>query len=134
MEEKWEKDNSFEDTFYKIRKINNTYYKISLVFYFYNKSIKVNIGVSSGNKRKHLDSFEPNDYTRDGGVKALVWVKEELKSIPEFIESYYFVGGRKKYLCIRWVDAQRRDVYSRLQREGFYFVNEDGERFLIKKV
>lgn len=130
----WERDIKADDTFYKINKFNNTYYKISFTIYYFNKSIKVYIGATSGLKRKHLEDYEVNDYPRDGGIKALLWIKEEIKNLPSFLSEYYILSDRDMYICINWVDAKRRNVYSRLIKEGFRFMVDSGEKTLMKKI
>ena len=131
---KWTKDLDFEDTYYKIKKYGNTFYKIEIFLCTYSKSAKVWASVSSGKKRKHLESFEENNYSRDGGIKALVWCKEEILSIFKFIEHIYNIEGLNKYICIGWSDSKRRNVYSRLEKEGFYFMVEDRLKILMKKI
>lgn len=131
---KWKKDKEIEDAFYKIKKINTTYYKLTFSVYYYNKSIKIEIAASSGNKRKHLDDYTVNNFHRDGGIKALLWLRDEINGILDFLEGYYILGNRKRYISIAWEDSQRRNVYSRLQKEGFYFMMDEGRKVLIKRI
>ena len=133
MVNEWIKDQEYERTYYKIKKINTTYYKIQISLFMTEKSVKVIVGASSGKKRKHLNSFEPNDFNRDGGIKALFWLKDETLNCINFVREKYFVDDLRQYICIGWADSKRRNVYSRLLKEGFTFTIEEGEKILIKR-
>lgn len=131
----WTEDGNYDVAcYYKIKKFNSTYYKIDFELRGWPKSMKIWVSASSGKKRKHLDSFEPNDYSRDGGIKALLWLKEEMLSIPAFLDGEYNIEGIPKYFCISWSDSRRRDIYSRLEAEGFKFIVDGGEKILMKKL
>ena len=95
------------------------------------KSDKFWIGVSSGKKRKHRKIFEEKEYKSKGGLKALLWIKDSIFDFPIYYGNTY---NKKQYICLHWSDARRRDIYSRLERYGFQFVFEDGQKILMKKL
>jgi hypothetical protein len=95
------------------------------------KSEKIWIYVSSGKKRKDFLIFGSKDSKSNGGIRALIWLKDAMLNFPG-----YFGNPLKKqqYLVIAWSDSRRRDIYQRLMNEGFVFAMESGSKVLIKKI
>ena len=60
-----------------------------------------------------------------------MWVKEADWNFPKF---YGNPGSKKQYICILWSDSRRRDIYSRLEKYGFTFVFEGGQKILRKSL
>ena len=79
-----------------------------------------------------IDIFEDKENKSLGGIRALFWIKEAMYDFPEFYSNY--VDGRNQYICIGWADSRRRDIYARLQKEGFTFTMEWGKKVLMKKL
>lgn len=132
----WEilKEEGYYDRYYKIKRFNNTDYKVDIMVEDLTKSIKMWIGASSGSKRKQIDSYQVDDVIRLGGVSALLWIKSEIFSFPKYYENKYKTN-KKIYLCIEWSDNRRRDIYSRsLLKEGFRFSMQDNKKILMKKI
>lgn len=127
----WVKDKEFTNVYYKIKKFNTTFYKLDLTLDYNVKVLKIWACASSGKKRRDLEDAEPNDYKRDGGIKALLWMKNELLDILDYldVQPHY-----KVYICISWADSKRRDVYGRLEREGFRFMVDEGSKILMKRI
>lgn len=131
----WQLCNKYDLVFYQIKKFNSTYYKIEIMVDLSTKTAKAWVALSSGRKRKDLDNFEPDDKTRDGGLKALMWVKSEVLNFYEYFnEKYRCELYNKLYICIHWSDNKRRNVYSRLKKEGFYFMKDNNTKILMKEI
>ena len=66
----------------------------------------------------------------------LLWAKEKIFSFHEFFINNYYIGNEIKnfYICLKWADSKRRNVYSRLIKYGFYFMYDEGEKILMKKI
>jgi hypothetical protein len=99
-----------------------------------NKSLRCWVSVSSGKKRKELDIFHDKDNKSLGGIKALFWIKRVILEFPNYFDKMYDTSGLNVYLCIGWADNRRRNIYSRLEKEGFYFMNIDNQKVLIKQI
>lgn len=132
--EEWVKDEKYYNTFYKIKKFNSTFYKIELWVDCNAKSYKVWIAISSGKKRKNLENFMPDELFRDGGIKALLWVKKEFFNFPFWYDDNYVLGNYPLYLCVQWADSRRRDIYSRLINYGFKFMQDEKSKVLMKRI
>jgi hypothetical protein len=98
------------------------------------KSIKLWVALSSGKKRKDLKIFEDKENKSFGGIKALIWVKKAILEFPEYYKEAYITEDVKLYICIQWSDNRRRDVYKRLEKDGFYFKHIDGSKALVKEI
>lgn len=46
----------------------------------------------------------------------------------------YHTKGLKLYICIDWADNRRRNIYQRLQKEGFTFRNINNHKSLVKQI
>ena len=133
-ESDWEISNTYQDTFYKHRYFGKYKYQIIIFADYYGRSIHFHVGVASGKKRKDLDLFETKDNKSLGGIKALLWIKQEILGFPEYYKEKYNTSNSKLYLCIEWSDSRRREIYSRLEKEGFLFQIIQGQKTLIKEV
>lgn len=127
------------DICYKIKKFNSTYYKLTMQVEHFNKTIKTWVSVSSAKKRKHLDNvefeYDLEGVKRDGGIKALLWIKNEILNFyNDYNKDYKTELYDKLYICIHWSNNKRRNVYSRLQKEGFYFMNDENCKILMKEI
>ncbi|HSE99874.1 MAG TPA: hypothetical protein VLA48_03175 [Nitrososphaeraceae archaeon] len=128
----WIRDRSYD---YKLFKCSNTFegdvYTVQIyVEEIEFKSVKFHVGLSSGKKRKHRDIFEEKEVKSKGGLRALFWVKRMIMEFPE----WYGSKAPKQYICIQWADNRRRNIYSRLQRDGFMFIIDGGEKMLRKTI
>ena len=122
-----------ENTWYTTKKFNDYQYNVFIVVEDnYNKSVKYWVSVSSGKKRAEFEIFEDKENKSLGGIRALFWIKEAMYNFPEFYSKR--VGGRNQYICIGWADSRRRDIYARLQKEGFTFTMEWNKKVLMKKL
>lgn len=118
------------DFYYSEKEFNGSVYRVEIYIWEYPKSIKFWVGASSGKKRKDREVFMAKDNKSTGGMKALLWIKEKLLEFPQYFGSPI----KNQYICIHWADNRRRDIYQRLQKEGFQFVNEEGKKILRKKL
>lgn len=128
----WIRDRSYD---YKVFKCSETFegYVYTIMIYVEEvefKSVKFHIGVSSGKKRKHREIFEHKEYKSKGGLKALMWLKDKTLEFPEYYDSKI----KNQYICIGWADSRRRDIYKRLEKYGFQFTFNEGEKILMKKL
>lgn len=127
----WIKNKDYHDTYYTEKYFNGYRYVVTIWFEVNSSTTRFWVMVSSGKKRKELSIFEDKEFKSLGGIKALLWVKGAVLSFPSFYEAR-FKDCNKKVICIRWADSRRRDIYTRLKRDGFYFMHIDGEKTLIK--
>lgn len=131
---KWSRYEQQRDTYYIIKEFNGYKYRVVVYVEKTDKSIKYWFGASSGKKRKEFDIFEDKNNKSLGGIKALFWIKECIFDFPIFYGEIRDLSNLNQYLCIQWVDNRRRDIYSRLQKEGFQFMQISREKILIKKL
>ena len=113
------------------KEFNGDTYVVLISVYKTLKADRFWVAVSSGKKRKHIDIFEDKDYKSKGGIKALLWVKDAVFNFPEFYGNPF---NKKQYACILWSDSRRRDIYQRLEKYGFTFVFEGGQKILRKSL
>lgn len=123
-----------KNTYHSIKKFNNTIYRIEIWVDCTQKTNKFYVALSSGKKRKYLKNFREDGHHRDGGIRALLWVKQQMFAFPEWFYEKYIVDDIPSYLIIGWADSRRRDIYKRLQKEGFYFMVDEKEKVLMKRV
>lgn len=127
----WHKINTHE---YEIHQVFNGYiYLLNIVVEENWKSFKYWIAAGSGKKKKDLRVFEERFSKSFGGLTALLWIKEKMMEFPEFYENKYY-KPKNSYICIHWADSRRRDIYQRLEKEGFKFFTEHGVKILRKKL
>lgn len=125
-----EKGDNYEE--FKVSKeFEGDVYTVIITAYKTLKSDKFWVAVSSGKKKKHREVFEEKDYKSKGGIKALLWVKEVILAFPAFWQNPY---NKRQYIVIHWSDNRRRNIYKRLEREGFKFMVDEGFKVLIKRV
>lgn len=132
MEKDWNKDKRFTNVYYKTNNFNGYQYNIIVTIEESDKTLKYWISASSGKKKRDFYVFDDKSEKSLGGIKALVWLKESMLEFPIFYKNRVY--KRKEYICINWSDSRRRDIYSRLQKEGFIFMNIDGNKCLMKKI
>lgn len=121
---------NFEE--YQISKtVNGDKYNVIITVYRTLKVDKFWVAVSSGKKRKQELLFEDKEYKAKGGLKALFWVKQVILEFPKFYGNAY---NKRQYIIIHWSDNRRRDIYKRLEKDGFRFTMEDGYKVLMKGV
>ena len=113
---------------------NEYKYKVEISTEERSKSIRFWVGLTSGKKRKELNIYEDKKNKSLGGIKALLWAKKAILAFPNYFKEKYVTDDVKLYICIHWADSRRRDIYQRLERDGFYFSTIDGNKTLIKKV
>ncbi|MFT6125746.1 MAG: hypothetical protein ACJAVA_000187 [Flavobacteriaceae bacterium] len=130
----WYKDIDCNNTFLCHRYFGKYKYLVEIWVEETTNSLRFWAAVSSGKKRKELMVFEDKSTKSLGGIKALLWVKNAILNFPEYYDENYYCEGFKVYICIRWSDNKRRDIYSRLEKEGFYFMPIDNNKTLIKEV
>lgn len=119
------------DEFKVSKEFEGDIYTVIVTVYKTLKSDRFWIAASSGKKKKHRQVFEEKEYKSRGGVKALLWIKEVVLAFPAFWGNPY---NKKQYIVIRWSDNRRRNIYKRLEREGFKFAIDEGFKVLMKRV
>lgn len=119
-----------KDFYYIEKEFNGSVYRIEIYIWEYPKSIKFWVGASSGRKRKDREIFIDKENKSTGGIKALIWIKDKIFEFPKFFGSKI----KNQYICIRWSDNRRRDIYKRLEKEGFQFTIDEGKKILRKKL
>lgn len=128
----WIKDRRYTNLYHISKDFNGYTYNAVMTLKETDKSVKYWFSISSGKKRKDFNVFEEKESKSFGGLKALLWLKECLFDFPNFFAPR--LRGRSQYFCIGWADSRRRDIYERLQKEGFQFMIEGGRKILIKKL
>ena len=117
--------------YYKTEVFND--YKYHLEAYI-DSTFKTEIfwfALSSGKKRKELDIYVDKENKSKGGIKALMWAKKEILDFPNFAGNPL---KKRRYIGILWSDNRRRNIYSRLLKEGFQFQIINKQKVLIKKL
>lgn len=130
----WIKDSQYTNTYYTTETFNGYQYNALVIIEETHKSIKYWFHVSSGKKRKEFEIFEDKENKSLGGLRALFWVKDAMYDFPKYFSSRRNLKNKKVYVCIGWADTRRRNIYARLQKEGFQFMIEGGRKILIKKL
>lgn len=128
----WIKDPLYTNTYYTTEKFNGYQYNVLVITEESHKTIKYWIHASSGKKRREFEIFEDKENKSLGGIKALYWIRDAMFDFPRCFKNR--VGNRQQYICIGWADSRRRNIYSRLIKEGFEFRSEQGRKILIKKL
>lgn len=133
--EKWVIEERQWYTWNLFEKIDGTTYRLNCYVDATEKTVKFWFGMTSGKKRSDLDIYENKEYKAKGGLKALVWAIKEIHNFPElYRKSHPQHSNLQSYLCIKWADSRRRQIYSRLERYGFKFMHDRGELILMKKL
>ena len=128
----WTKDPKYTNVWYTTKKFGKYQYNVLVIPEQTDKSIKYWIHVSSGKKRKEFEIFEDKENKSLGGIRALFWIKEAMYDFPKYFSNR--VRGRTEYLMIGWADSRRRNIYQRLEKEGFQFMVDNGNKILMKKL
>lgn len=124
----WVRDKRWTgEVYYTTAVFNNCVYKLEVEIEVRSKSEICWVALSSGKKRKFLDTFEAKPQKSTGGVKALVWAKNILEKISELLAR----TDKKVYICIGWSDNRRRDIYSRYLTD-FHLGMINNRKVLIK--
>lgn len=130
----WIKDPKYINTYYTTEKFNGYQYNCLVIVEETDKSIKYWIHASSGKKRKEFEIFEDKENKSLGGIRALFFIKEAMFDFPRYFKERRSVGNKTCYLCVGWADNRRRNIYQRLEKEGFQFMIERGQKILMKKL
>lgn len=130
----WTKDSKYTNVWITTEKFNGYQYNVIVIPEQTDKSIKYWISVSSGKKRKEFEIFEDKENKSLGGIRALFWIKNAIYDFPKFYAKRIGISKLKQYLMIGWADSRRRNIYQRLQKEGFQFMIDDGNKILMKKL
>ena len=128
----WTKDPKYTNVWYTTKKFGKYQYNVLIIPEQTDKSVKYWISVSSGKKRKEFEIFEDKASKSLGGIRALFWIKEAMYDFPKYFSNR--VGSRAEYLMIGWADSRRRNIYQRLEKEGFQFMVDNGNKILMKKL
>lgn len=130
----WTKDPLYINTYYTTEKFNGYQYNVLVITEETDKSVKYWVHTSSGKKRKEFEIFEDKENKSLGGIRALFWIKEAMYDFPIYFNKLRNLGNKREYLCIGWADTRRRNIYQRLEKEGFQFMIERGQKILMKKL
>ena len=130
----WTKDKNYTNVWITTEKFNGYQYNVIIIPEQTDKSIKYWIQVSSGKKRKEFEIFEEKESKSLGGVRTLFWIKDAMYDFPKFYTEKIGISKLSSYICIGWSDSRRRNIYQRLQKEGFQFANYEGKKILMKKL
>jgi len=128
----WIKDPLYTNTYYTTEKFNGYQYNVLVITEESPKTIKYWIHASSGKKRREFEIFEDKENKSLGGIRSIFWIKEAMYDFPNYFKNK--VRDRQQYICIGWSNNRRRNIYSRLIKEGFEFRSEQGRKILIKKL
>lgn len=133
--ETWTKDPKYTNVWATHKVFNGFQYNVIVIPEINRKTVRYWVHVSSGKKRKEFEIFEDKENKSLGGIRALFWIKEAMYHFPKYYsEIKSSVEGKTQYICIGWADSRRRNIYQRLEKEGFQFANLDGQKILIKKL
>lgn len=130
----WIKDLKYTNTYYTAKKFNGYQYNVIVITEETDKSFKYWIHISSGKKRREFEIFENKDNKSLGGIRALFWIKEAMFDFYNYISNRENLKNKSVYICVGWADSRRRNIYQRLEKEGFQFMVEDGKKILMKKL
>ena len=128
----WIKDKKYTNLYYISKQFNGFQYNAVMTLEESDKSVKYWFSISSGKKRKDFEIFEEKASKSLGGIRALFWIKEAMYDFPKYFSNR--VRGRTEYLMIGWADSRRRNIYQRLEKEGFQFMVDNGNKILMKKL
>ena len=128
----WTKDPKYTNVWYTTKKFGKYQYNVLVIPEQTDKTVKYWVHASSGKKRKEFEIFEEKASKSLGGIRALFWIKEAMYDFPKYFSNR--VGSRTEYLMIGWADSRRRNIYQRLEKEGFLFMVDNGNKILMKKL
>ena len=130
----WIKDPQYTNTYYTTKKFNGYQYNVLIITEETDRSFKYWIHISSGKKRKEFEIFENKENKSLGGIRALFWIKDAMFDFYTYISGKRNLKSKNVYICVGWADNRRRNIYQRLEKEGFQFMVEDGRKILMKKL
>lgn len=128
----WMKDKNYTNVWITTKNFNGYQYNVLVIPEQTDKSIKYWVHVSSGKKRKEFEIFEDKEAKSLGGIRALFFIRDAMYDFPKYFSNR--VRGRTEYLMIGWADSRRRNIYQRLEKEGFQFMIDNGRKILMKKL
>lgn len=130
----WIKDDKYTNVWYTTKKFNGYQYNVLVIPYQTDTTIKYWIHTSSGKKRKEFEIFEDKENKSLGGIRALFFIKEAMYDFPKYFAERKNLKNITAYLCVGWADSRRRNIYQRLEKEGFQFMIDDSRKILMKKL
>lgn len=130
----WMKDKNYTNVWVTTKKFNGYQYNVIVIPDISDKTIKYWVHASSGKKRKEFEIFEDKKNKSLGGIRALFFIRDAMYDFPKYFRNISNIEGKKEYLMIGWADSRRRDIYQRLEKEGFQFANHEGKKILMKKL
>ena len=128
----WMKDKNYTNVWITTKSFNGYQYNVIVIPDITDKTIKYWIHASSGKKRKEFEIFEDKKNKSLGGIRALFFIRDAMYDFPKYFSNR--VRGRTEYLMIGWADSRRRNIYQRLEKEGFLFMVDNGNKILMKKL
>ena len=130
----WVKDKNYTNVWITTKKFNGYQYNVIVIPDITDKTIKYWIHASSGKKRREFEIFEDKKNKSFGGIRALFFIRDAMYDFPKYFRNTSNIEGKKEYLMIGWADSRRRDIYQRLEKEGFQFMMDGGNKILMKKL
>ena len=128
----WTKDKNYTNVWITTKNFNGYQYNVIVIPDISDKTIKYWVHASSGKKRKEFEIFEDKKNKSLGGIRALFFIRDAMYDFPKYFSNR--VRGRTEYLMIGWADSRRRNIYQRLEKEGFLFMVDNGNKILMKKL
>ena len=113
--------------------VNEVKYRMEFLIDLTLNSTKIYTSISSGKKRKLLNIFEEKIEKSFNGLKPLIIAKKIMYEFGEYYKKEWINYG-DVFLCIQWSDNRRKNIYSRLLKEGFRFSKVDKTTTLIKNI
>ena len=130
----WMKDKNYTNVWITTKSFNGYQYNVIVIPDITDKTVKYWIHASSGKKRKEFEIFEDKKNKSLGGIRALFFIRDAMYDFPKYFRNTSNIEGKKEYLMIGWADSRRRDIYQRLEKEGFQFMMDGGNKILMKKL
>lgn len=109
------KSEEYQDCWVISKKFNTTTYYVYLSVEFE----KLYVAMANSKKKKYKSFFEEHPQPTDGGIPALLWVKDAMLQFPEWYKSRY--KKELKFIYLKGSDSRRQRVYKYfLNKCGFY--------------
>ena len=131
---KWTKDPLYTNTYYTTEKFNGYQYNVLVIVEETDKSVKYWIHAYSVKNRREFEIFEDKENKSLGGIRALFFIKAAMFDFPHYFKERRGNINKSCYLCLGWSDNRRRNIYQRLEKEGFKFSVIEGRKILMKKL
>lgn len=113
--------------------VNEVKYRMEFYINLTLNSTKIYTSISSGKKRKLLNIFEEKGIKNNNGLKPLIIAKNIMYEFGCYYKKEWINYG-DVFLCIQWSDNRRKNIYTRLLKEGFRFTKVDNTTTLIKNI